>query len=71
MVVYTIAQRFAKWTCDRLTDDADFGKKIIFSDEVHFDLDGYVNKKTRRTQNESLFGADFGPVACCSCSQKL
>ena len=24
---------FAKWACDRLTEDADFGKKIIFSDE--------------------------------------
>ena len=43
-------------------------KKIILSDEAHFDIDGYVNKqnccictrthtlKTRRTQNESLFG---------------
>ena len=69
--------RFAKWACDRLTEDADFGKKkIIFSDEAHFDLGGYVNKqncriwntetlhtyiKIRRTQNESLFCTDFGP----------
>ena len=31
--------RFNKWACDRLTEDADFGKKkIIFSDEAHFDL---------------------------------
>ena len=30
---------------DRLTEDADFGKKkIIISDEAHFDLGGYVNK---------------------------
>ena len=51
-------------------------KKIIFSDEAPFDLGGYVNKqnfafgaqktcthtlKSRRTQNESLFGVDFGP----------
>ena len=60
-----------KWACDRLTEDSDFGeKKIIFSDEVHFDLGGYVNKqnchiwgaqnththtlKSLRTQNESL-----------------
>ena len=27
-----------KWMCDRLTEDADFGK--IFSDEAHFDLGG-------------------------------
>ena len=61
---------FAKWACDQLTEDADFGKKkIIFSDEAHFDLGGYVNKpncsssthtlKSRRTQNESLFGPDI------------
>ena len=48
-------------------------KKIIFSDEAHFDL-GYIPAKTSkiaqktrthtlkylRTQNESLFGANFG-----------
>ena len=27
MVVYTLKQRFAKWACDRLTEDGDFGKK--------------------------------------------
>ena len=66
-----------KWACDRLTQDADFGKKkssdnqfypspnagqycdaedadfgkqkkIIFSDETHFDLGGYVNKQNCR-----------------------
>ena len=72
---HPISFRFAKWACDRLTEDDDFGKKqIIFSDEVHFDLGGYVNKpncriwgthalKSRRAQNETLFGADFGPKA--------
>ena len=35
---------FAEWVCDRPTEDADFGKKIIFSDEAHFDLGGYVHK---------------------------
>ena len=45
--------RFAKWDCNRLTEDADFGKKKIISDEAHFDLGGYVNKQ----------GADFGPAA--------
>ena len=39
MVVYTLELRFAKWAFDRLTEDTDFGKKkIIFSDEAHFDL---------------------------------
>ena len=42
--------RFAKWVSDRLTEDADFGKKkeSIFSNEVHFDLGGYVNKQNCR-----------------------
>ena len=72
MVLYTLEQRFAKWTCDRLTEDADLEKKIIvFSDEAYFDLGRYVNKQncriwgienphayieSRRTENESLFG---------------
>ena len=34
--------------CDRITEDADFGKKNIFSDGVHFDLIGYVNKQNCR-----------------------
>ena len=49
MVVYTLKQRWAKWVCDRLTEDADFiKKKIIFSDETYFDLGGYVNKQNCR-----------------------
>ena len=56
-----------------------FKKKTpVLSDEAYFDVGGYVNKqiaefgaqKTRthtlkswRPQNESLFGADFGPEA--------
>ena len=45
MIVYPMRFRFAKWACDRLIEDADFDKKkIIFSDEVHFDLGGYVKK---------------------------
>ena len=59
MVVYTLEQRFAKWAYDRLTEDGDFGKKkIIFSDEAHFDLVTFGAQKTRthtlksrRTQN--------------------
>ena len=69
---------FSLRKCDRLTEDADFGKtKIMFLDEARFDLGGYVNKqncriwgtenactlKSRRTQNKSLFDADFDPEA--------
>ena len=44
---------------DRLTEDADFGKKkIIFSAEAHFDLGGYVNK-----QNCRIWGTE-NPNAC-------
>ena len=48
MVVYPMHFRFAKWAYYRLTEVADFGKKIIFSDETHFDLGGYVNKQNCR-----------------------
>ena len=46
---YPTLFRFAKRACIRLTEDADFGKKkIIFLDEAHFDLGGYVNKQNCR-----------------------
>ena len=45
---------FAKRTCDRLTENADFGKtKFIFSDEAHFDLVGCGNK-----QNCCIWGTE-------------
>ena len=38
-----------KWACDRLTEDADFGKKkLVCSDEAHVDLGWYVNKQNCR-----------------------
>jgi hypothetical protein len=36
---------------------AEFSKKIIFSDEAHFQLDGYVN-----TQNCRIWGAENLPL---------
>ena len=52
--------RYAKWACDRLTEEADFGrKKIVFSDEANFDLGEYVNKKT------VAFGAQPKRVTVC------
>ena len=54
MVIYTLEQRFAKWARERLTENADFGKKkIIFSNEARFDLGGYVNK-----QNYCIWGTE-------------
>ena len=40
--------RFAKWACDRLTENDDFRKKVIFSAEAYFDLVGYANKQNCR-----------------------
>ena len=40
---------------DWLTEDADFGKKIIFWDEAHFDLGGYVNKQICRPENPHAY----------------
>ena len=47
MVVYTLEDC---QDCNRLTENADFGEKIFFSDEAHFDLGGYVNKQNCRIQ---------------------
>ena len=55
MVVYMLEQRIAKWVCDRLTEDNDFGKKIILSDEAHFDIGGYVNKQNCGTENSHAY----------------
>ena len=44
MVVYTLEQRGEILRHYFETEDADFGKRIIFSDEAHFDFGGYVNK---------------------------
>ena len=58
MVVDTLEQRFAKWARDQPTEDADFGKKIIFSHEAHFDLGGNVNKQNCRiwdTENSNVY----------------
>ena len=65
--------------CDRLTEDADFGKKkSSFQMKLILILPGMETSKivsfgpqktrthtlkSRRTQNESLFVADFGPEA--------
>ena len=71
MVVYTFEQRWevglrSTYRKCRFLQK----KKIIFSDEAHYDLGEYVNKQNCRIwgteiphayiENESLFGADFG-----------
>lgn len=39
---------FSNWALAKLRDDPDFHRKIIFSDEAHFWLKGYVNKQNMR-----------------------
>ena len=74
MIVFTLEKRWAKCACDRLTEDDDFGKKkSSFQMKLILILAGIVafgaqktythTLKSRRTQNESLFGANFGPEA--------
>ena len=68
MVVYTLEQRWEiLWQID-LQKMPIFGRES--SDEAHFDLAAFGAQKTsthtfksRRIQNESLFGADFGSEA--------
>ena len=55
--------RFAKWACDRLTEDADFGKKSSFQMKLYLILAametskivviGEQKKKSRRSQNDA------------------
>ena len=42
------SSRFAQWVLARQAKDENFRKRIIFSDEVHFHLSGYVNKQNCR-----------------------
>ena len=70
--------RFTKWACDRLTEDADFDKKkkknIIFSDEAHFDLGGYVNNQNCRiwdTENPHGYITKRVTVWCGFCSRGI
>jgi len=40
--------RFAEWVQERFVKDDHFYQKIVFSDEPHFHLGGYVNKQNCR-----------------------
>lgn len=41
-------RNFANWMLGKLEDDDEFHRKIIFSDEAHFWLNGFVNKQNMR-----------------------
>ena len=41
-------RRFDEWAQNKIAVDPDFHKRILFSDEAHFCLNGYVNKQNCR-----------------------
>jgi len=43
---------FGEWARNEIAVDSDFHKKILFSDEAHFWLNGYVNKQNCRIWSE-------------------
>lgn len=42
---YAQRRGYTEWVLEYHEINADFSKKIIFSDETHFQFNGYVNKK--------------------------
>ncbi|GFS51118.1 mariner Mos1 transposase [Trichonephila clavipes] len=45
--------RFVEWAQNEITVVPDFHKRILFSDEAHFWLNGYVNKQNCRIWSEA------------------
>ncbi|GFX24665.1 uncharacterized protein TNCV_3344451 [Trichonephila clavipes] len=46
-------RRFVEWAQNEITVVPDFHKRILFSDEAHFWLNGYVNKQNCRIWSEA------------------
>ncbi|GFV37557.1 hypothetical protein TNCV_3172491 [Trichonephila clavipes] len=46
-------RRFVEWAQNEIAVVPDFHKRILFSDEVHFWLNGYVNKQDSRIWSEA------------------
>ncbi|GFW40477.1 uncharacterized protein TNCV_1020341 [Trichonephila clavipes] len=46
-------RRFVEWAPNQIAVVPDFHKRISFSDEAHFWLNGYVNKQNCRIWNEA------------------
>ncbi|GFV18449.1 uncharacterized protein TNCV_4468851 [Trichonephila clavipes] len=45
--------RFVEWVQNEIAVVPDFHKRILFSDEAHFWLNGYVNKQNWRIWSEA------------------
>ncbi|GFT38070.1 hypothetical protein TNCV_4103081 [Trichonephila clavipes] len=46
-------RRFVEWAPNEIAVVPDFHKRILFSDEAHFRLNGYVNKQNCRIWSEA------------------
>ncbi|GFX29053.1 hypothetical protein TNCV_3030951 [Trichonephila clavipes] len=46
-------RRFVEWAQNQIAVVPDFHKRILFSDEAHFWLNGYVNKQNGRIWSEA------------------
>ncbi|GFW64909.1 DUF4817 domain-containing protein [Trichonephila clavipes] len=46
-------RRFVEWAQNEIAVVPDFHKRILFSDEAHFWLNGYINKQNCRIWSES------------------
>ncbi|GFU03147.1 hypothetical protein TNCV_2720621 [Trichonephila clavipes] len=46
-------RRFVEWAQNEIAVVPDFHKRILFSDEAHFWLNGYVNKQNCRIWSEA------------------
>ncbi|GFS51308.1 hypothetical protein TNCV_3533571 [Trichonephila clavipes] len=46
-------RRFVEWAPNEIAIVPDFHKRILFSDEAHFWLNGYVNKQNCRIWSEA------------------
>ncbi|GFT89164.1 hypothetical protein TNCV_3085441 [Trichonephila clavipes] len=48
-----IVRQFVEWAQNEIAVVPDFHKRILFSDEAHFWLNGYVNKQNCRIWSEA------------------
>ncbi|GFT26045.1 hypothetical protein TNCV_2332351 [Trichonephila clavipes] len=46
-------RRFVEWAQNEIAVVPDFHKRVLFSDEAHFWLNGYVNKQNCRIWSEA------------------
>ncbi|GFT50565.1 hypothetical protein TNCV_551591 [Trichonephila clavipes] len=53
LAIHQARRRFVEWAQNEIAVVPDFQKRILFSDEAHFWLHGYVNKQNCRICSEA------------------